>query len=157
MNKSCGFHVHVNANDLSSQVLMNTVRRYAANENQIDAFMAPSRRNNSFCKSNLGMLRALDGFNPTNNARMLASAAEYYDRYYKVNLCAFLRHGTIEFRQHGGTMNAEKVVNWIAFCVNFVEKSTDSSDAPLFEGVHPDSVEFYNARAGITTETTANP
>src|SRR3954471_13516944 len=39
VDKRCGFHVHVNARDLSGADLISVVRRYAAHESQIDAFM----------------------------------------------------------------------------------------------------------------------
>ena len=38
------------------------------------------------------------------------------NRYKTVNVCAYGRHGTIEFRQHQGTTNADKILNWLAFC-----------------------------------------
>lgn len=45
------------------------------------------------------------------------------DRYRAVNLHAFNRHGTIEFRQHHGALKAEKVAAWITFVLEFVERS----------------------------------
>jgi hypothetical protein len=44
-------------------------------------------------------------------------------------------------------MNVNKVLNWIAFCVNFVVVSIDTDTANIFTGVHPDSVQFFNQRA----------
>jgi hypothetical protein len=44
-------------------------------------------------------------------------------RYYKLNLAAYVKHGTLEFRQHAGTLNLNKMINWIMFCVQFVEDS----------------------------------
>ena len=37
------------------------------------------------------------------------------DRYYKVNLEAYSRHRTVEFRQHSGTINFAKMEKWIRF------------------------------------------
>jgi hypothetical protein len=39
------------------------------------------------------------------------------------------------------------VLNWVCFCVNFVEVSINSDTANIFTDVHPDSVEFFNRRA----------
>jgi len=159
VNKSCGFHVHVDAQDLSSNTLVNVYRRYALHETQIDTFMQVSRRgnNNAYCKSTTTYLPRLNEATPNMSARKLAQLMdERYERamgayvggrYNKVNLCAYLRHGTIEFRHHGGTMNVDKVVNWIAFCVNFVVVSVNTDTAGIFTGVHPDSVQFFNQRA----------
>lgn len=44
-------------------------------------------------------------------------------RYFKINLQAYLRHGTIEFRQHSGSANATKVCNWVRFLQAFIDES----------------------------------
>lgn len=46
-----------------------------------------------------------------------------YERYRNVNLTAFSRHGTLEFRQHNGALDPKVVSNWIRFVLNFVERS----------------------------------
>jgi hypothetical protein len=157
VNKSCGFHVHVDAQDLSSKVLFNVYRRYALHEDQIDSFMVASRRsnNNHYCQSPRNFLDVVAGASESLTAEEAAELMEerYVSgryvggRYNKVNLCAYLRHGTIEFRHHSGTMNVQKVLNWVCFCVNFVEVSINSDTANIFTDVHPDSVEFFNRRA----------
>jgi hypothetical protein len=123
VDKRCGFHVHVDARDLSGADLAHCVRRYAAHENQIDTFMPNSRRGtlNSYCRSMTPVVDVLEGTIPSASAR--AVAGRVHDRFYKLNLCAYLRHSTIEFRQHSGTVDARKMVNWIIFCVTFVEDS----------------------------------
>lgn len=50
-------------------------------------------------------------------------AALVDDRYTNINIQAYCKHGTLEFRQHNGSINATKVVNWIQFVLNFVEQS----------------------------------
>lgn len=44
----------------------------------------------------------------------------FSDRYKKLNLCSFAQHGTVEFRQLEGTLDSDKVLNWIEFCRTFV-------------------------------------
>ena len=157
VNKSCGFHVHVDAGDLSSTVLFNVYRRYALHEVQIDSFMVPSRRGNSnaYCQSTVNLVGRTQGVSAALTAREAAQIMEEQytshgfrgGRYYKVNLCAYLRHGTIEFRHHGGTVNVNKVLNWIVFCLTFVQTSMSSDTANIFQDLHPDSVQFFNERA----------
>lgn len=43
-------------------------------------------------------------------------------RYTTLNLECFQRYGTVEFRQHGGSLNSEKVCTWIVFCTNLVDR-----------------------------------
>lgn len=124
VDKRCGLHVHVSAQGLTAADIKNVMERYARFEGEIDGFMPFSRRsnNNTYCKSVVGWV---------NQARRHFASATTVDavvrlmndRYYKINLQAYLRHGTIEFRQHSGTCNAEKTSNWVRFCVNFVEQS----------------------------------
>ena len=40
-------------------------------------------------------------------------------RYYKINFQAFATHGTIEFRQHSGTLDADKAANWVRLLTGF--------------------------------------
>ena len=44
-------------------------------------------------------------------------------RYHKLNMTAFWQHGTIEFRQHSGTVDADKAVNWVKLLLAFVDNS----------------------------------
>jgi len=123
VDRRCGFHVHVNARDLLGIDILNCIRRYAAHEAQIDGFMPPSRRgtNNTYCRTMDEVVRAIESISST--ASPLQIAQRIYERYYKLNVQAFARHGTIEFRQHSGTVDYHKMINWIIFCVTFVEDS----------------------------------
>lgn len=141
VNKTCGFHVHVDARDLSGADLIHVVKRYALHESQIDAFMPMSRRanNNRFCLSmvdvsaDLSSVARYNTYTPTRLAEEIVT-----NRYYKVNIHSFIRHGTVEFRQHSGTVDHKKMENWIQFCLNFVEgsrvtvtRTEETTDAPV--------------------------
>lgn len=124
VNTSCGLHVHVDANDLSLSEIVNVVRRYAAFEEQINGFMPRSRRNGRWARSVAGVLPRLEEHLASETSlRSFRTDTSYWNRYYAVNVAAFGRHGTLEFRQHSGSVNASKVAYWIAFCVLFVEAS----------------------------------
>lgn len=155
VDRSCGLHVHVDARQLNIQTIANIVYRYSKFENQIDSFMPPSRRrsNSEYCNS----VRSMFEYGPPLNEmisrgkRVLGS----YDRYHKVNLAAYARHGTIEFRQHSGTVNAMKIKNWVQFCLEFVEASVlsssleevpDMSNDNLFRDINPAVAAYYRER-----------
>jgi biotin operon repressor len=123
VDRRCGFHVHVNARDLTGADVLNCIRRYATHESQIDGFMPVSRRgvNNTYCRAMEDVVRAVR--NVSESATAMQVAQRIYERYYKLNVQAFTRHGTIEFRQHSGTVDYRKMINWIIFCVQFVEDS----------------------------------
>jgi hypothetical protein len=41
-------------------------------------------------------------------------------RYCKLNLSSYRRHGTVEFRQHSGTLDAGKAKQWTMFCLRMI-------------------------------------
>jgi len=42
-------------------------------------------------------------------------------RYYGLNLQAAFEHGTVEFRCHSGTVDAEKITNWAVLCTAILD------------------------------------
>jgi hypothetical protein len=61
-------------------------------------------------------------------------------RYRKLNVWAFDAHGTVEFRLHQGTLNAERAVAWVRLVVGFVNvfavaKSMPNPSDDRFENV----------------------
>ena len=135
VNRSCGFHVHFDASGLSVESVKTIVTRYARHEAEIDAVMPLSRRGNAnqFCRSMGSVLTR--AFEAASTIEELAHAQ--CGRYFKVNLQSFLRHGTIEFRQHSGTVNARKIANWVRFLSDFIDAcaavSTAQQPAPVLE------------------------
>jgi hypothetical protein len=130
--KRCGFHVHVGARDLPLSFWKNTLRTYRNHETTIDGLVAPSRRLsiNPYCRTLLNRfserrLVEADTF------QVLAPHYQPSDRYHKVNAQSFWRHGTIEFRQHQGTIDGDKAVRWIEFVLRLCQKSNVTvEDAP---------------------------
>ncbi len=113
---SCGIHVHVDCRDLTT-VMADFSRviflRYRECEDIIDQMVDQNRRNNRYCAT----LKEL--------SRASHYASLRYNRYQKLNFCSFERHGTIEFRQHEGSLDDAKVVSWIVFCLTFFEKTRE--------------------------------
>ncbi len=157
VNRSCGFHVHFDAADLSAADVKAIVHRYAALEAEIDAFMPPSRRGdeNFFC---LPVARFLNQrFDEARTIDELATAQP--GRYFKVNLQSYRRHGTLEFRQHSGTVNANKVANWVRFLGEFIDQckrpaapapATPAVELPALSGVRARLAEMFVARGTVT-------
>lgn len=125
VDRSCGFHVHVDAAGVTPAEMKALVERYARFEGDIDAFMPVSRRagNNVYCRSMQDYTQFLGETNQGNS--VFLRRIDEHKRYYKVNLHAVVRHGTIEFRQHSGTRNAQKISNWIEFVLHFVEATLE--------------------------------
>ena len=122
VNKSTGLHVHIGAKDLTPAQYCNVFYNYQMLESLIDSFMAESRRanNNGYCMSLRGK------YLRTCETREEVYQALGGSRYYKVNPCSWSRHQTIEFRQHQGSTDFEKISNWVSFCAKLVAWSRDN-------------------------------
>ncbi len=128
VNASCGFHVHVDAWNWDTALMLEIAKVWAKIEAPVLWYLvSPSRRNNNYC-------RRLE----TDDLVRLAED-NLTDRYKSLNLCAFQRHKTIEFRLHNGTAEPQKAVPWIVFCLmlaHAVKKGLKSRDVePTFDGV----------------------
>jgi hypothetical protein len=119
VNTSTGFHVHVGAGDQADNAAFfkNVLKLYGRFETALDAIHPASRRasTNSYCKSVRSLATRVDTASTTAEIFRLAN-----DRYHKVNLAAFAKHRTVEFRQHAGTVDGNKAVNWITLCLRIV-------------------------------------
>lgn len=127
VNDSCGLHIHMDAADFDLQTWKNLALSYKHLERVIDSFMPQSRRQNYYCKG-LSSISAAD-IQASQNINDLR-AAFGNNRYRKVNLEAYARHRTVEFRQHSGTTNFTKMENWVRFLnglITFAKTGTVTS------------------------------
>ena len=131
VNKSTGLHVHIGAKDLTPAQYANVFFNYQMLESLIDSFMAESRRanNNGYCMSLRGK------YLRTCETREEVYQALGGSRYYKVNPCSWSRHQTIEFRQHQGSTDYEKISNWVSFCAKLVVWSRDNRMTRAFASI----------------------
>jgi hypothetical protein len=144
VNKSCGTHIHFDAANLDLRTWKNIFINYARLENLIDGFMPASRKgdNNTYCH----------GFGNFNNFEQkieqamtlnnIANDIFGRNRYFKINAQSYSRHKTIEFRQHGGTVEFEKISNWVYFLDNLVTRS----ESALIENTTLDGLADFNSQ-----------
>lgn len=121
VNKSTGLHVHFDASKISDLHFVQIFKNYQKLESVIDSFMPQSRRaqNNGYCKS-------LQGLNYGNCATKSDIIRANGTRYRKVNAESYLSHKTVEFRQHSGTTEYEKIANWINFLRKLIQYSFEN-------------------------------
>lgn len=130
VTRRCGFHVHVGARNRNVGFFKNLVKLYSRFEPVIDSVMAPSRRGyaNSFCAP----VRVSEQI--WNSATTIEQVARSIGqttrrdstRYKKLNLNAYWQHGTVEFRQHQGTVEVLKIENWVRFCLRITAKASEA-------------------------------
>lgn len=117
VNSTCGLHVHIGAAKLTNKQYCNVFVNYMYLEAVIDTFMAQSRRaDNAYYAATLQDHK----YGLTSATEIQAVRRVLESRYHKVNAESYGRHKTIEFRQHSGTTNYEKIINWVNFCGKLV-------------------------------------
>lgn len=133
VNSSCGMHVHVDMDGLTGDQIARTVEAYTNRQDTIDRMVAPSRRatgNVMYCRRmSAGEVEAV-----TMNFRESRQAPRYTDRYRTVNVSSFPKYGTVEFRQHQGTVSSRKAVAWIRMLLGLVEAVEAGTDTTLSIG-----------------------
>lgn len=150
VNRTCGLHVHVGARGATARQVANVARMFIRHELNFDRIVSPSRRGNEnhYCQSNRARARAeLPTMQRLRRAETIQSVGTvvcgsygpgyHHSRYHKLNTSAYATHGTIEFRQHQGTVDAEKACHWVRLVTGFVAVAfsapdvNDTTDAPF--------------------------
>lgn len=120
VNKSTGLHVHVGGVKTNEHYI-SVFQNYKMLENVIDTFMAESRRGNNSQWCRTLQDHSFDNFNSVGEVQR-----ELNSRYHKVNAESWSRHNTIEFRQHQGSTDFEKIKMWATFCIKLVAWSENN-------------------------------
>ena len=131
VTRSDGFHVHHSAPEFvnDEELQLRLVETWAANRKHISAMVSEYRRGNYWAcydefwnerkieevKASLGKPVPYTYRNDTYKPKHFA------ERFAALNLYALDVHGTIEFRQHEGTLNFEHASAWIHFGQAFLE------------------------------------
>lgn len=123
VNRTCGFHVHHDINEFSIEQIKRIFGIYIKSEKAIDKMMPESRRgnNNGYCKSLTGGFTQAEMISLVKIAENMSQMRDLFNtRYLKLNLQSYVKYGTIEFRQHSGTVEFDKIQNWILFTQRIV-------------------------------------
>jgi len=128
VNRECGFHVHVGARGHGIQFFRNILHMYKKFEPVIDRVLTPSRRSNSYCATVRFDDRRLEAANTIDDLR---NDPHLRSRFRKLNLDSYWRHGTVEFRQHQGTIEAEKATMWVRIALRMTAAALSKSKEDL--------------------------
>lgn len=132
----CGFHVHLGWKDggvaeWDVTTLRNVIKMYSHFEPGIDSVLTPSRRGpnagEGYCRFVQFNPERLAAATTVDNICDAIGQARYSDvrmyprnsrgpgRYRKVNLQSLGVYGTVEFRHHQGTVDADMAEYWVRF------------------------------------------
>ena len=115
VDKSCGLHVHHDVSDLTVVQLGRLFRFWHNTGRTIDLLVAKSRRgeHGRWCKPMDD--REVCWIESCEDLNAVRGVAGRTDRYRTLNVPSYPRQGTVEVRQHQGTVNAEKILAWMRF------------------------------------------
>lgn len=112
VDKSCGLHVHHDIADYSVENIVSLYRMYYNYSKGIDSILPKSRRTdgrNPYCKK-----LSRSEIDELNSCRTVSQVSySFSTRYVSLNCKSYVKYGTIEFRQHSGTIDFEKLEAWI--------------------------------------------
>lgn len=160
VNESCGYHLHMNARDLSEQQILNWLRFCKHFEKDFYSLVPKSRiKSNYCCPINSEILATGDLETFIYGDYKEGKSNKYHEsRYVWCNIHSYYYRGTIEIRLHSGTTDPEKVIRWIEFWLHLLEYVTTSNwkkevqnGATLFDVcysafIRHSTVEFYKQR-----------
>ncbi len=152
INKSCGLNIHFDAREFNLSTWKRLFKNWINYQNIIDGMLPPSRRENRYCRNLLNGSNITAMFNRIDAARSLIEFIRIWsDRYFVINTKSYAIHGTVEFRQHSGTVEFEKIEKWIRLLDGLVKFSqTELSQANTLESMalflEPNIVNYIHHR-----------
>ena len=142
VNSSCGLHVHIGVRDLTGAERRNLLTQFIRYEKFFDLILPASRRANPYASSmrhkysatrksddkaaEHAILRLME-------IKSVADLDAIHQPYHHDRMANVLgAWGTFEFRQHSGTVNAEKASNWVKLILAFVEAGKAKPAVPFY-------------------------
>jgi Putative amidoligase enzyme len=128
VNRSCGTHVHHDANDLTVDAIKRVARSWFNNQTLISGLVSASRRagGSFYCAP----LTDSDVYRIDLVSDLRSMRHVHVDRYRALNLTAYGKFGTLEVRQHQGTLDAAKVISWVRLGQAIID-TAKTGDAPV--------------------------
>lgn len=108
-------HIHVNVQELTSTQLLNLIYTYLLIEQPLVNYCGDGRKGNRFClrlRDAEGMIEVLSNLFRQGGDGLRYIPADHM-RYASINLEAFKKYGSIEFRAMRGTMDKAIILPWV--------------------------------------------
>lgn len=118
VDASCGMHVHIDFSGMGVRQIKDQVLGALRNQENLLRMNAPSRRTNSYCpRWSDHQIRSFSDFMGSD------FSGQMFGTRGVVNFGSYPRHGSIEFRSHGGTTNFAKASAWIKMLLQLLSVS----------------------------------
>jgi len=119
VNEDCGLHVHVEITDEHDKDGWRNLYRLYHHLEESLYVLSGNRTDNKYC-------RPWNGWAKEAMRQLIVQEYDPRDiipegRYYGLNLMAFDRHHTVEFRMHKGSIDEKEILRWTTLCRSVVE------------------------------------
>ena len=109
VNDSCGLHVHFDMRDKTAKEAQLVGMKLALYIDALKRILPESRRDSSYCDLDINSIEDDED-----------------NRYAFINLVSYHKHKTIEIRAHQGTVDFQKIKNWIQILKTLMKSKTAS-------------------------------
>ena len=166
VNQSTGFHIHHDVTNWGIKEFRNLFKRFVKFEAGMDSIQPASRRNqaNRYVGSLYGSMTNTSAesqkvlFADIDSARTVRKLGQVFStRYLKLNLQSFFRQGSVEFRHHSGTTDADKVENYIRLTYGMVADAQDHTAVKAFKEQFTAKVALDTMLAGMVRRARITP
>ena len=125
VNKRCGLHVHHDISNLKNgESIRNLINNWIAHEKYFMMALPNSRQTNIYCKKWSDFINVATPINlPLDGDPIRWFDIHIGTRRATLNLQSYRIRGTVEVRMHSGTVEYEKISNWITLTQLYIEKA----------------------------------
>jgi hypothetical protein len=127
VNETCGYHLHIDCTDLSSPQCKALAIAYIMTYDVWASFVNNRRRDNRYCRVHEWNYEDI----MVNPWSVLVDNLS--TRYIWANWEAWRRHNTLEIRLHPGTLDKNKIINWVKVNLWFVDHFCNMSPRQVFD------------------------
>jgi len=159
VNQSCGMHIHIGVDGLiTNEQQAHVIKAHQQWSCAFDALVVERRIGANWARK-IDRATALDiadewvTTDDIRNANSYATSSQ--NRYRALNLNAFAKYGTFEFRSHQGSLNGLNATAWIAFHTAFIKAAhmlSATSQRPYALLAHTDNNQWTDANDVAATE-----
>jgi hypothetical protein len=157
VDKTCGIHVHHEIDDLNLDNIKNIYAIYGKHQDYINQLVPASRRQKAgsphrfggYCQNLSGEeVEAVQQANSISEIKDIFTVG--YRRYRVLNFQSYLKYGTIEFRQHSGSTDFEKIWNWVLITQSIVAQAKEKKTIkPMSESQKKRALEAFTKELNI--------
>ena len=152
VDRSCGLHVHHSVRGKDVEDIAQTVAHYALFQRRINELLPGSRHAAGYARAIDQPEQWYNDITARDSMTSLINASHTWGRYHAVNMNALMDHGTLEFRQHSGTLNGVKINSW----VRFTRALMDISKFSRYQDIVAQYGSMQSAQSDITLDDMLN-